>query len=77
MKPHSHPSAEFLSIDEVARMLDCSVRSVRRLRDLGHIPQPLLIGQLVRWRRTSLENWLRETMTTQPIGSKGGNHGHR
>ena len=74
MHPDSYPPAEFLSIDEVARMLDCSVRSVRRLCDTGQIPQPLMIGQLVRWRRVSLEYWLRETMTTQLKESNGGTH---
>lgn len=57
---------EFLTIEQVASKIGCSIRRVYLMRDAGHIPQALKIGPLIRWRRSSLEQWLQQCETTQP-----------
>ncbi len=51
-------SAELLDVGAVAALLDCSRRHVYRLADAGRIPRPVKLGQLVRWRRAELREWL-------------------
>jgi excisionase family DNA binding protein len=53
-----------LAVDEVARLLKCSSRHVRRLSDAGQMPRPIRLGGLVRWRAvtgdpaTGIRDWL-------------------
>ncbi len=56
----SEPTAEsaMLDVKQVAEMLQCSTRHVYRLSDAGRMPRPLKLGQLCRWRRASLVEWL-------------------
>ncbi len=72
--PEAGPGTEapaLLSADEVARLLTCSVRTVRRLADAGRMPRPVRLGRLVRWRREGIEQWVRAGC---PAGSEGGRH---
>lgn len=50
--------ALLLTIEDVARMLSVSTRTVRRLRQEGRIPQPLIVGRSVRWNRETLMQWI-------------------
>lgn len=47
-----------LDVIEVAKLMTCSTRHVRRLTDRGAMPAPVRIGALVRWRRTDIEEWI-------------------
>jgi excisionase family DNA binding protein len=47
-----------LSADQVATVLSCSVRHVRRLIDSGHMPRPIKLGALLRWRKIDIERWV-------------------
>ena len=47
-----------LTVDQVARMLCCSPRTVRRLADAGRMPRPVRLGSLLRWPRESIESWI-------------------
>ncbi|MBI4583068.1 MAG: helix-turn-helix domain-containing protein [Planctomycetes bacterium] len=47
-----------LDVEDVARLLTCSTRHVRRLADSGRMPRPLKIGALVRWRRGEIDAWI-------------------
>jgi len=47
-----------LTVHEVARMLNCSARTVYRLTDSGRIPRPVKLGALVRWPRDAVEKWI-------------------
>jgi excisionase family DNA binding protein len=47
-----------LTIDQVARLLNCSTRTVYRLNDAGKMPRPLRLGALVRWNRSEIEQWI-------------------
>ena len=55
--PHDEQST-LLSVNDVATMLRCSVRHVRRLADGGVLPKPIKLGSLIRWRRCDIESWI-------------------
>ena len=50
--------AALLDVRAVASLLDCSARHVYRLADAGHLPPPVKLGALVRWRRQEIEEWI-------------------
>lgn len=52
--------AGLLTVDDVARLMACSSRSVYRLSDAGRIPRPMKIGGLVRWSATEVETWIKD-----------------
>lgn len=47
-----------LTVEDVAKVLICSPRSVHRLVDAGRIPKPCSLGRLTRWPRQRLEEWI-------------------
>jgi excisionase family DNA binding protein len=47
-----------LTVHDVARMLNCSARTVYRLTDAGKMPRPVKLGALVRWPREVVEQWI-------------------
>ncbi len=49
-----------LGVKEVARLLNCSPRTVYRLADSGRIPAPVRLGSLVRWSCGVLDEWIAE-----------------
>jgi len=51
-------TAALLDVRAVAALLDCSPRHIYRLADSGRMPRPVKLGQLVRWRRAELQEWL-------------------
>ena len=52
--------ALMLTTDGLARLLNCSPRSIRRLADQGNVPRPVKIGGMVRWPRGTIEKWCAE-----------------
>jgi excisionase family DNA binding protein len=44
--------------DDVAKTLNCSRRTVRRLADSGRMPAPIRLGRLLRWDRRALLEWI-------------------
>jgi excisionase family DNA binding protein len=59
-EPQTAESAALLDVQAVAKLLDCSPRHVYRLSDAGRMPRPVKLGQLVRWRRAELHEWIAE-----------------
>lgn len=52
-------SAELLDVRAVAALLGgCSRRHVYRLADSGRMPPSIRLGNLVRWRRADLVDWI-------------------
>jgi excisionase family DNA binding protein len=49
-----------LDVHNVAELLGCSSRHVRRLVDVGRMPRPLKLGALVRWNRQVIEDWIND-----------------
>lgn len=47
-----------LNIEDVARLLKVSVRSVCRLRSAGHLPPAIEVLGSIRWRRADIEGWV-------------------
>lgn len=47
-----------LTVDDVARLLKVSIRSVCRMRSAGHLPKAVNVLGSVRWRRTDIEAWV-------------------
>jgi predicted DNA-binding transcriptional regulator AlpA len=47
-----------LSCEDLAKVLACSTRHVRRQSDSGAIPPPLRIGRLVRWDKNVIDAWI-------------------
>ena len=59
--PETRPavSAELLDVKSVAALLGhCSVRHVYRMADAGLMPRPVKLGNLVRWRRAEVLEWI-------------------
>jgi len=58
--PDHQPKVEpvMLTVDDVARLLACSNRTVYRLIDTDRIPPPIRLGALVRWPRTTIDEWI-------------------
>jgi excisionase family DNA binding protein len=47
-----------LTVDGVAKLLDCSRKTVYRLADRGGVPRPVRLGGLMRWPRYPFEQWI-------------------
>lgn len=47
-----------VTLNDVAALLGCSTRHVRRLADSGRIPQPVKFGALLRWIKTDIDQWI-------------------
>ncbi len=49
---------ELIDVRKVAALLGCSPRNVSRMADMGRMPAPLKLGNLTRWRRDELAQWI-------------------
>lgn len=47
--------APLMTADEVASLLNVSVRSVWRMRSAAELPEPLTFGKSIRWRQSDIE----------------------
>jgi excisionase family DNA binding protein len=47
-----------LSTAEVAALLGCSPRHIRRLLAAGKFPEPRLVGELSRWPEIQIRGWI-------------------
>lgn len=47
-----------MTADELAQELQLNVRTLRRMRLAGELPEPLQFGTRVRWRRADIEKWI-------------------
>ena len=54
----THSPAKMLNVKEVAVILACSARHVRRLSDSGAMPRPRRLGMLIRWSQAELDLWI-------------------
>ena len=51
---------ELLDVEQVARILNVSTRTVYRLADAGKMPRPTKLNALVRFNRLELESWIND-----------------
>lgn len=54
---------QVLTADDVAGILQCSTKSLRRYCRKGQFPKPFYIGKFPRWRKAIVDNYL---STNQP-----------
>ena len=47
-----------ISAMNLARLLQISLRHLRRLDETGKIPRPIRLGGSVRWRSNEITSWL-------------------
>ena len=47
-----------LDIEAVAYMLSCSAKHIRRMRDAGLMPSPVLLGKKLLWNQDELREWV-------------------
>jgi len=52
------PEMELIKIQEVAKLLTCSMRHVHRMADAGRMPRPIKLGRIIRWRRVAILEWI-------------------
>lgn len=56
--PEPKPEGWMTDVRGIAAMLKCSARHVHRLRDIGRLPARVRLGNLVRWDRHVIEEWI-------------------
>ena len=56
--PSKVSPGRLMKISEIASVLRCSPRHVRRMALRGEFPEPVKIGRLRRWPREKFEAWL-------------------
>jgi excisionase family DNA binding protein len=54
----STASVTLWNVSEVAKVMACSTRHVRRMTDAGTMPSPVRLSSAVRWRRADIERWI-------------------
>lgn len=55
----SESKPPLLDAAELAALLRCSIRHVRKLHAEGALPRPIHLGKkLIRYRRSDIERWL-------------------
>jgi excisionase family DNA binding protein len=52
------PVPLLLTVEQLAALLEISVRSVWRLVSARRMPLPIRLGKSVRWRRLEIETWI-------------------
>ena len=57
-EPNRLDACVLLTVEQVAKLLQVSPRSVWRLRSAGEIPEPVKIGGTVRWIADELRHWI-------------------
>lgn len=60
-----------MTVKQVAAVLNCSPRHLRRLADRGAMPQPVRVGKLVRWRRYEIQQWIDAGCPSGPATKRG------
>jgi predicted DNA-binding transcriptional regulator AlpA len=48
----------FMTVEQLAKLIQKSVRSVWRMRSAGQVPKPVKLGGGVRWRVRDIEDWI-------------------
>ena len=51
---------QMLTVVQVADILQCSERDIRRKASNGTMPKPVKIGRHSRWPRNVIQEWIRE-----------------
>ncbi|VTR91694.1 : HTH_17 [Gemmata massiliana] len=60
------PTVEAATYDanDLAALLECSVRQIWRMRDANELPACLRLGRLVRWPKSVIDSWIASSSAT-------------
>ena len=58
--PPEASAPPFLAVEEIAALLQVSIRTVWRLRSEGRIPAPVKLRGSVRWNTAVFRRWIAE-----------------
>ena len=51
---------ELINAKQLATLLSISERTLYRLKSMGELPMPVILGGSVRWRRTEISCWIEQ-----------------
>ena len=57
-KPEQVHDVAMLTPNDLAKLMHVHLRTLRRLRHEGKIPEPLFLNSHPRWRRADIDRWL-------------------
>jgi len=57
-----------VSAKHLCNQLNCSIRTIWRLRDSGEMPRPVQLGSMIRWKADEINAWISQGC---PPTSKG------
>jgi excisionase family DNA binding protein len=63
--------SKLLTADQLAKLLNISIRTLWRLRAGGKLPAPVRLGGSVRWRPVEIEAWLAAGCPDASANSRG------
>jgi prophage regulatory protein len=72
MEIHNAGPPALMTVEDLAKLLRVSVRTVWRLRQNACLPHPVKIGGGVRWRMSDVKAWIEQGCKPQVVG--GGLH---
>ena len=52
------PSKMLLGVNDVARLVGVSVRTIRRMLSAGMLPEEIRLNRTIRWRFYDIANWI-------------------
>lgn len=58
LRRQNAPPPALIDADEFARQIGVDVRTLRRMRHEGAVPEPIQLGNVLRWRRSDVERFL-------------------
>jgi len=53
-------AVELIDAARFASLLSVSARTLYRLKERGHLPEPIRLGGSVRWRLGDVEQWIND-----------------
>lgn len=59
-----------VTAEQLAKILQVSVRSIWRMRSSGQLPRPVRIGGNIRWRPKDVELWIAGSCKTSHLGAE-------
>ena len=60
-----------IDIGQVAAMLKCSERHIRRMAERGALPQPVRLGSLLRWNEKEISEWIADGCPDSKLENEG------
>ena len=61
-----------LTVDDIAKLMKCSPKHIRRMADAGRMPRAVKFGSLHRWNRKIIEQWIADGCPNSRTMRKGG-----